>query len=57
MRVPEAIIFDLDDTIVDDTGGVDECWEAALSEAVMGRNGVTTAELWSAIEAERLVLV
>jgi putative hydrolase of the HAD superfamily len=53
MRLPEAIIFDLDDTIVDDSGAVDVCWELVLAEAVTGLDGVTTAELWPAIEAQR----
>ena len=30
----EAIIFDLDDTIVDDSGDVAVCWELACVEGV-----------------------
>ena len=30
MRLPEAIIFDLDDTILDDSGERDACWRAVI---------------------------
>lgn len=53
VRLPEAIIFDLDDTIVDDSGAVAACWDVACSEGVVRLEGVTPAALLAAIERER----
>ena len=33
MSLPRAILIDLDDTILDDSGNVDACWETACTEA------------------------
>jgi len=50
---PEAIIFDLDDTIVDDSGDVAACWELACAEGVAWLDGLRPAVLMAAIERER----
>jgi len=34
MTLPEAIIFDLDDTILDDSGGMESCWQEACRRGV-----------------------
>src|SRR5437773_7231536 len=34
--LPRALLVDLDDTIIDDTGGADSCWNAVCRE-VAGR--------------------
>ena len=31
--LPPVLLFDLDDTILDDTGARDECWRVACQEA------------------------
>jgi putative hydrolase of the HAD superfamily len=38
-RVPKAILVDLDDTIIDDTGSVERCWRAAWEAAAPSRPG------------------
>jgi putative hydrolase of the HAD superfamily len=52
-RLPEAIIFDLDDTIVDDSGCVAACWELACAEGVARLDGIQPSVLMEAIERER----
>lgn len=43
-QLPAAIIFDLDDTILDDSSAVESCWRAACEEAArrIGSNSVQT---------------
>ena len=53
MQLPEAIIFDLDDTIVDDSGDVAACWELACAEGVARLDGLLPPVLMTAIERER----
>jgi putative hydrolase of the HAD superfamily len=53
MQLPDAIIFDLDDTIVDDSSAVVACWEQSLREAAVSIPGYNTEQLWTAIEQER----
>jgi putative hydrolase of the HAD superfamily len=50
---PQAIIFDLDDTIVDDSGGIVECWEQACADGVGRLDGLWPAELMAAIERQQ----
>jgi putative hydrolase of the HAD superfamily len=50
---PEAIIFDLDDTLVDDSGDVSACWELACAEGVARLDGLQPEVLMAAIERER----
>ena len=52
-RLPEAIIFDLDDTIVDDSGCVAACWQLACAEGVARLDGLQSAALMAEIERER----
>lgn len=46
--LPGALLLDLDDTIIDDTGGADSCWHAVGAEAV-GRVGIEVDTLVTAI--------
>jgi beta-phosphoglucomutase-like phosphatase (HAD superfamily) len=49
MHFPDAIIFDLDDTILDDSGGVDTCWREVCSTASSELEGVGLDALLVAI--------
>ena len=53
MQLPEAIIFDLDDTIVDDSSDVAACWEQTCREAAARIAGLSPVVLRAAIERER----
>jgi putative hydrolase of the HAD superfamily len=48
----KALLVDLDDTLLDYSGGVDECWSAAC-KAVTGPAGVDTAALVEAVRKAR----
>lgn len=48
----KALLVDLDDTLLDYSGGVDECWSAAC-ETVAGKAGVDTAALIDAVRKAR----
>jgi putative hydrolase of the HAD superfamily len=48
----KALLVDLDDTLLDYSGGVDECWSAAC-EAVAGPAGIDTSLLVAAVRTER----
>ena len=48
----KALLVDLDDTLLDYSGGVDECWGAAC-ETVAGPAGIDTALLVEAVRKER----
>jgi putative hydrolase of the HAD superfamily len=48
----KALLVDLDDTLLDYSGGVDECWSAAC-ETVTGPVGVDTAALIDAVRKAR----
>ena len=50
----KALLVDLDDTLLDYSGGVDECWTAAC-ETVAGPAGIDTAALVEAVRKERRV--
>ena len=47
-----ALLVDLDDTLLDYSGGVDECWTAAC-ETVAGPAGIDTVSLVEAVRKER----
>lgn len=49
MKRPRAIFLDLDDTILDDTGCVDECWSAATARAEQMLSGLRAATLQETI--------
>lgn len=48
----KALLVDLDDTLLDYSGGVDECWSAAC-ETVGGAAGLDTASLVEAVRHAR----
>lgn len=50
--IPQAIIFDLDDTILNDSGHVEPCWQEACREAAARLNGLDPAALRAAIKRE-----
>jgi putative hydrolase of the HAD superfamily len=52
-RFPQAIIFDLDDTIVDDSSDVAACWDLALAEGLAAHNDLEPPALMDAIQHER----
>jgi putative hydrolase of the HAD superfamily len=47
--LPRAILLDLDDTILDDSGGVDSGWRAVCAEAASRIDGVDAGVLKAAI--------
>jgi len=49
-RLPAAVLLDLDDTILDDTGCVDECWADACARAEQLVTGIRAAELQKTIQ-------
>jgi len=53
MPIPEAIIFDLDDTILDDSGGVEGCWQQVCAQAAACLNSLRAEDLLAAIEKHR----
>jgi len=52
-QAPRAIIFDLDDTIVDDSRYIEVCWEAVCEEGARWIRGISTQTLRSAIDRQR----
>ena len=50
-QLPEAVLLDLDDTILDDAGCVDACWADACAEAERLIAGLQAAALREAIDA------
>lgn len=52
MSLPRALLLDLDDTIIDDSGSVQACWRAAC-EHFAGGLGVDAVALHAAIEPIR----
>jgi putative hydrolase of the HAD superfamily len=53
MNLPSAIVFDLDDTIIDDSRDVDACWQLICEEAAARMDGLDPLLLRTAIEKER----
>ncbi len=53
MPTPEAMLIDLDDTILDDSGSVADCWREVCSDAVDRIDGIGLQTLLEAIEAQR----
>ncbi len=53
MQLPEAIIFDLDDTIINDSGAVAASWDEVCREAATRIKGLDPAALLAAIERDR----
>ena len=50
-NLPVGILIDLDDTILDDSGGVERCWADACAEAAKRVPGLDAAALQEAIAA------
>ena len=50
--LPHAIIFDLDDTILDDTGLADACWREVCGDAAPRLDGLDPVALRAAIRRE-----
>ncbi|HLY27766.1 MAG TPA: HAD family hydrolase, partial [Aggregatilineales bacterium] len=53
MNKPRAILFDLDDTILNDTGDNQHCWELACEIYAPQLGGISSIELLTAIETYR----
>ena len=53
MPTPQAIIFDLDDTILDDSGGVGGCWQQACAQAAARLSDLRAHDLLASIEKHR----
>jgi FMN phosphatase YigB (HAD superfamily) len=51
--LPDAIIFDLDDTILDDSGSVDACWREVCDAAALSTDGIHPDTLLAEIERHR----
>jgi putative hydrolase of the HAD superfamily len=51
--IPPAIVFDLDDTIVDDSSGTEMCWQLTCEEAASRASDLNPGRLLSAIQRER----
>jgi putative hydrolase of the HAD superfamily len=52
-RLPQAILLDLDDTIIDDSGPIPGCWEGACAGACTEFEGIDVEEVYRAIERTR----
>jgi putative hydrolase of the HAD superfamily len=52
-RLPQAILLDLDDTILDDTGGVVSSWREACLEHCASMNGLDPEAVFDAIDRQR----
>jgi putative hydrolase of the HAD superfamily len=48
-RLPKAVLLDLDDTIIDDSGGVEAAWTLACVEAAAEHRGLDAEKLRSAV--------
>lgn len=53
MHLPRGILIDLDDTIIDDTGSMMQCWVQVCEQAAANLNGVTPDQLFEAIDTRR----
>jgi putative hydrolase of the HAD superfamily len=51
--LPAVVLLDLDDTILDDTGARDRCWQTACLEAAERYPGLDAATLLAGIESVR----
>ena len=49
LPLPKAILFDMDDTILDDSGATEACWRAACLLGQTRQAGITAEELYTAI--------
>lgn len=51
--LPSVLLLDLDDTILDDSGARDRCWQETCDEAGRRLPSLDPAELYEAIQRER----
>jgi putative hydrolase of the HAD superfamily len=51
--VPQAVLLDLDDTILDDSGGLIACWREACVEHCSTMNGLDHEDVFTAIDRVR----
>jgi putative hydrolase of the HAD superfamily len=52
-QLPRAVLLDLDDTILDDTGGISSCWLGACVAHQSAMGGVDPVTVYEAIERMR----
>lgn len=52
-HLPKAVLLDLDDTILDDSGGIERCWRDACSGFAQELGGIDPGALYQAIERTR----
>jgi len=53
VRTPKAVLLDLDDTILDDSGNVDDCWERACFSAKSELGNIEPLAVLEAINRTR----
>lgn len=53
MGLPRALLLDLDDTILDDSGGIGACWREACLVHQSRMNGLDAAAVFEAIDRTR----
>ena len=53
IHLPLGMLVDLDDTIIDDTGSMQQCWVEVCNQAAAGLDGITGDRLFAAIDARR----
>jgi putative hydrolase of the HAD superfamily len=52
-RLPQAVLLDLDDTILDDSGGIERCWMEACAACADELDGVDAGALYAAVRKTR----
>lgn len=52
-QLPKAVLLDLDDTILDDSGSVEDCWSEACFAHASGPAGIDPRALLKAIDKTR----
>ena len=50
-HLPRAVLLDLDDTILDDSSGVIDCWRDACNAHAVGLGAITPAAVFDAVQA------
>lgn len=53
--LPSVLLLDLDDTILDDSGARDRCWQETCEEAVRRRPSLDAEALYEAVQRERAI--
>jgi putative hydrolase of the HAD superfamily len=52
-HLPKAVLLDLDDTILNDTGGIERCWRDACFGCAQELSGIDPGALYQAIQRTR----